>query len=51
VRIDNAILPEYLTSEAALEEPENGSTDSNIPIDNNYTDDELHSGMATDSGD
>jgi len=29
----------------ALEEPEIGSTDPNIPIDNNCTDDELHFGM------
>jgi hypothetical protein len=28
-----------------LEEPEIGSTDPNIPIDNNCTDDELHFGM------
>ena len=35
----------------ALEEPEIGSTDSNIPIDNNCTDDELHFGMPGGSGD
>jgi hypothetical protein len=29
----------------ALEEPEIGSTDPNIPIDNNCTDDNLHFGM------
>jgi len=45
VRIDNAILLDYLTSEVALEEPEISSTDPNIPIDNNCTDDELHFGM------
>ena len=44
-RVDNAILLDYLASEVALEEPEIGSTDPNIPIDNNCTDDELHSGM------
>jgi len=44
-RVDNAILLDYLTSEVALEEPEIGSTDSNIPFDNNCTDDELHFGM------
>jgi hypothetical protein len=44
-RVDNAILLDYLTSEVALEEPEIGSTDPNIPIDNNCTDDELHFGM------
>jgi len=41
-RVDNAILLDYLTSEVALEEPEIGSTDPDIPIDNNCTDDELH---------
>jgi hypothetical protein len=30
----------------ALEEPDIGSTDPNIPIDNNCTDDELHFGVA-----
>ena len=50
-RVDNAILPDYLTSEVALEEPEIGSTDPNIPIDNNCTDDELHFGMPGESGD
>jgi hypothetical protein len=44
-RVDNAIILDYLTSEVALEEPEIGSTDRNIPIDNNCTDDELHFGM------
>jgi len=48
---DNAILLDYLTSEVALEEPKIGSTDSNIPIDNNCTDDELHFGMPGGSGD
>jgi hypothetical protein len=41
-RVDNAILLDYFASEVALEEPEIGSTDPNIPIDNNCTDDELH---------
>jgi len=49
--IGNAILPDYLTSEVALEEPENRSTDPNIPIDNNCTDDELHFEMPGGSGD
>jgi len=49
--VDNAILLDYLTTEVAIEEPEIGSTDSNIPIDNNSTDDELHSGMAGGRGD
>jgi len=44
-RVDNPILRDYLNSEVALEEPEIGSTDPNIPIDNNCTDDELHFGM------
>jgi len=43
--VDNAILLDYLTSEVALEEPEIGSTDPNIAIDNNCTDDELNFGM------
>jgi len=50
-RVDNAILLDYSTSEVALEEPEIGSTDPNIPIDNNGTDDELHFGMPGGSGD
>jgi hypothetical protein len=50
-RVDNAILLDYLTSEVAIEEPEIGSTDPNIPMDNNCTDDELHFGMPGGSGD
>ena len=49
--VDNAILPDYLTSEVALEEPEIGITDPNIPIDNNCTDFELHFVMPGGSGD
>jgi len=49
--VDNAILLDYLTSKVALEEPEIGSTDPNIPIDNNCMNDELHFGMPGDSGD
>jgi hypothetical protein len=45
VRIENAILLDYLTSEVAVEEPEIGSSDLNIPIGINCTDDELHFGM------
>jgi hypothetical protein len=41
-RVDNHILLDYLASEVALEEPEIGSTDPHIPINNNCTDDELH---------
>jgi hypothetical protein len=48
--VDNAILVDYLTYEVALEEPEIRSTDPNIPIDNNCTDDELHFGMPGGSG-
>jgi hypothetical protein len=33
--VDNAILLDHLASEVAREEPEIGSTDPNIPIDNN----------------
>jgi len=43
--VDNAILLDYLTSKVALEEPEIGSIDPNLPIDDNCTDDELHFGM------
>jgi hypothetical protein len=43
--VDNGILIEYLASEVALEEPEIGSTDQTIPIDNNCMDDKLHFGM------
>jgi len=35
----NGILLVYLTSEVAFEVPEIGSTDPNIPIDTNCTDD------------
>jgi len=48
--VDNAILLYYLTSEVVSEEPEIGSTDPNIPIDNNCTDDELDFGMPGGSG-
>jgi len=48
---DNAILLDHLTSEVALEEPEIGSTHSNIPIDNNCMDDKLHFGMPGGNGD
>ena len=49
--VDNAILLAYLTSEVEFEEPEISSTDPNIPIDNNCTDDELHFGIRGGSGD
>jgi len=50
-RVDNAILLDYLPSEVALEEAEIGSTDPNILIDKNCTDDELDFGMPGGSGD
>jgi len=50
-RVDNAILLDHLASEVAHEEPEIGSTDPNIPIDNNCTNDEHHFGMPGGSGD
>jgi len=50
-RVGNAILLNYLATKVALEEPEIGSTDSDIPIDNNCTDDELHFGIPGGSGD
>jgi len=50
-RVHNAILLDYLASEVALEEPEIRSTDPNIPIDNNCTEDELHFGVPGGSGD
>jgi len=49
--VDDAILVDYLTSEAVLEEPEIGSTYLNIPIDNNRMDDKLHFGIPGGSGD
>jgi hypothetical protein len=48
--VDNAILLDYLTTDLAVEDPEIRSTDPNILIDNNCTDDELHSGMPGGSG-
>jgi hypothetical protein len=49
--VDNAILLDYWVCEVALEEHEIGSTDPNIPINNNCMDDELHFGMPGGSGD
>jgi len=48
--VDNAMFIDYLASEVALEDPEIGSTDANIPIDNNCTADKLQFGMPGDSG-
>jgi hypothetical protein len=41
-RVDNATLLDYLASDVALEEPEIGSIDPNIPMDNNCMHDTLH---------
>ena len=51
VRVENAILLDYVASAMSLEEPEIGSTDPNIPIDNNCLDVKLHFGMPGGSGD
>ena len=50
-RVENAILLDYLTPEVGLKEPEIGSPDQNIPIENNCIDDKLHFGMPGGSGD
>jgi hypothetical protein len=42
---DYAILLDYWTTEAAVEEAEIGSTDQNIPIVKHCTDDQLHFAM------
>jgi len=49
--VDNVILLDNLTCEVALEEPEIGSTDRNLLIDENCMDDELHFGMPGSIGD
>jgi hypothetical protein len=49
--VANAIFVDYFASEVALEEPEIESTDRNIPIENNCTDDELHFGRPGGNGD
>jgi len=48
--IDNAIPLDTTTSKSMIEEPEIGLTDTNVPIDNNCTDDELYCGMPGCSG-
>jgi len=50
-RVDNAILIDNLSSEAALEQPEIRYTNPLIQIHNNWMDDKLHFGMAGDIGD
>jgi hypothetical protein len=49
--VDNAIFLDYLHTEVALEEPEIGNTNRNMPIYNNCQDDEPHFGMPVGSGD
>jgi len=49
--IDNAIFLDSLDSEVGLEEPEIGSTDPNIPINNNCSDNALHFCMPGGTGD
>jgi hypothetical protein len=48
---DNSIPLVYLISEVSLEEPEIGSTDQNMPIHINSSDDKLHFGRPGDNGD
>jgi len=50
-RVHNDIHLDNLTSEVGFEQPGIGSTDRNIPIDNNCTDDKLHIGMTGGSKD
>jgi hypothetical protein len=49
-RVDNAIFLDYLASEVALEQPEIGSTDPNMPINNNCPYIKFHVGMPVDGG-
>jgi len=51
VRVVNAILLDYLACEVALEEPEIGSTDPNIQIDNDCRDQDLQSVIPVGTGD
>jgi len=44
-RIDNAIYLDYVICKVALVEPEIWSTDPNIPMDHDCTNDELYMGM------
>jgi hypothetical protein len=48
--VDNAILLDCLVSEVVLEERERGSTDADIQIGNNCTNDEQHLRMPAASG-
>jgi hypothetical protein len=49
--VDNAIFLDYLPSDVALVEAYIGTTDPNIRIDNNCTDDKHHSRMPRGSRD
>jgi len=49
--VENSIPLDYLTLEAALADPEIGSTDPNMPIDIKCTNYKLHFGMPGGSGD
>jgi len=49
--VDKAILLDHLASEVVLEEREIRSTDPNIPMDNDCTDDKLHFGIPVGGGD
>jgi len=51
VSVGNVIVLVNMTSEVALEKPEIGCTDQNIPMDTNCTDDELHYLMPGHCGD
>jgi hypothetical protein len=43
--VDNSLLLDYLDSEVALNEYVIGSTNPNIPMENNCSEEELHCGM------
>jgi hypothetical protein len=49
-RVDNAVHLDYSTSEMALEKPEIGNTDRNIPIDKHCMVDKVEFGMPGGSG-
>jgi len=49
--VDNSILYDYLTCKLSLEEPEIESTDPNIPLYKNCSNNKLHLGMPGGRGD
>jgi hypothetical protein len=49
--VDNDSILYYCTCEVALVEPQIGTTDTYIPIDNNCTEDKVHFGIPWGSGD